>query len=111
MDNIVLFFPFFDEKTGWEIVEKVKQIGKGQGCTPAQVAISWLLSKRHIVLVGAKTLQQFDENLGALDVNLTKDQLVQLEELTKPRQMYPDCMIQRKSSGREFQILPAGWAA
>src|SRR2546422_1705661 len=111
MGNRGLFFPFFDEKTGWEIVEKVKQIAKEQGCTPAQVGISWLLSKRHIVLVGAKTAEQFDENLGALDVSLTKDQLVQLEELTKPRQMYPNWMIQRQSSGREFEILPAGWAS
>ena len=111
MGNRGLFFPFFDEKTGWEIVDKVKEIAKEQGVTPAQVAIAWLLSKRHIVLVGAKTLQQFDENLGALDVNLTKDQLDQLEELTKPRQMYPNWMIQRQSAGREFQILPAGWAS
>src|SRR5438309_12018853 len=111
MGNRGLFLPFVDEKTGWEIVEKVKQIAKEQGCTPAQVAISCLLSKRHIVLVGAKTLQQFDENLGASDVNLTKDHLDLLEELTKPRQMYPNWMIQRQSSGRDFEILPAGWAS
>src|SRR5207245_11038398 len=101
MGNRGLFFPFFDEKTGWEIVEKVKQIAKEQGCTPAQVAISWLLSKRHIVLVGAKTLQQFDENIGSLAVNLTKERLVELEELTKLSQMYRDWMIQRQSSARE----------
>jgi aryl-alcohol dehydrogenase-like predicted oxidoreductase len=110
MGNRGLFFPFFDEKTGWEIVDKVKQIAKEQGTTPSQVAIAWLLAKRHIVLIGAKTLQQFDENLDSLNVNLTKDQLDQLEELTKPRQMYPNWMIQRQNAGREFEILPADWA-
>src|SRR5437870_12918837 len=56
MGNRGLFFPFFDEKTGWEIVDKVKEIAKEQGVTSAQVAIAWLLSNGHIVLVGAKKI-------------------------------------------------------
>src|SRR3989449_190226 len=73
--NRGLFFPFFDEKTGFDIVERVKQVGKEQDATPAQVALSWSLSKGHIVLVGAKTMEQFEENLGSLDVNLSSDQI------------------------------------
>ena len=103
--NRGLFFPFFDETTGFGIVEKVKQIAEEQGATPAQIALSWLLSKNHIVLLGARTLEQFEENLGALDVNLTTGQLENLDRITKPRVQYPNWMIERQSSGRTFPIV------
>jgi aryl-alcohol dehydrogenase-like predicted oxidoreductase len=103
--NRGLFFPFFDEETGFGIVEKVKQIAEEQGATPAQVAIAWLLSKNHIVLLGAKTMEQFEENLGAIDVNLNAGQLENLDRITKPRAQYPNWMIERQSSGRTFPIV------
>ena len=107
--NRGLFFPFFDEKTGWKIVDLIRDIAKEQGASPAQVSISWLLAKRHIVLVGAKTLEQFDENLGALNVELTSDQVKRLDEATKPRQTYPNWMIERQNAGREFELLAPDW--
>lgn len=103
--NRGFFFPFFDEATGFGIVEKVKQIAEEQGATPAQIAIAWLLSKNHIVLLGAKNMQQFEENLGAIDVNLTSGQLENLDRITKPRAQYPNWMIERQSSGRAFPIV------
>src|SRR2546427_5301664 len=107
--NRGLFFPFFDEKTGFDIVDRVKQVGKEQDATPAQVALSWLLSKGHIVLVGAKTMEQFEENLGALDVNLSSDQIGKLDELTRHRVQYPNWMIERQSSGRTFPASEPPW--
>ena len=103
--NRGLFFPFFDEATGFGIVEKVKQIAEEQGATPAQIALSWLLSKNHIVLLGARTMEQLEENLGALDVNLTSGQLENLDRITRPRVQYPNWMIERQSSGRTFPIV------
>ncbi len=100
-----LFFPFFDETTGFGIVEKVKQIAEEQGATPAQIALSWLLSKNHIVLLGAKTMKQFEENLGALDVNLTSEQMENLDRITKSRVQYPNWMIERQGQGRTFPIV------
>lgn len=103
--NRGIYFPFFDETTGFDIVEKVKAIAKEQEATSAQVAIAWLISKGHIVLLGAKTLEQFDENLRSLDVHLTPKQLEQLDEITKPKVIYPNWMIQRQSVGRDFDII------
>jgi len=107
--NRGLFFPFFDEQTGFDIVERVKQVGKEQDATPAQVALSWLLSKGHIVLVGAKNMEQFEENLGAIDVNLSNDQIGKLDELTRLRVQYPNWMIERQSSGRTFPASDPAW--
>ena len=99
------YFPFFDEETGFGVVESVKHIAKEQGASPAQVALSWLVAKSHIVLLGARSLDQFEENLGALDVNLTKEQLEKLDEITRPRVQYPGWMIQRQGTGRSFPIV------
>lgn len=109
--NRGFFFPFFDENIGWKIIETVREVGKEQGATSSQVAIAWLLSRRHIVLLGAKTLEQFDENLRSLEVKLTKEQLDRLDEMTKPRQMYPNWMIERQKTGRDFELLGGGWAS
>ncbi len=103
--NRGLHFPFFDETTGFAVVEKVKTIAKEQEATPAQVAISWLASNGHIVLLGARTLEQFDENLSAIDIHLTSEQLDRLDKATKPRAMYPNWMIERQSAGRNFEIM------
>jgi aryl-alcohol dehydrogenase-like predicted oxidoreductase len=102
-----LFFPFFDETTGFGIVEKVKQVAEEQGATPAQIAISWLLSKKHVVLLGARNMEQFEEDLSAMDVNLTAEQLENLDRITRPRAQYPNWMIERQNSGRTFQIVEA----
>jgi len=104
-----LFFPFFDETTGFGIVEKIKQIAEEQGATAAQIAISWLLSKKHVVLLGARarTIEQFEDDIGALDVNLTSEQLENIDRITRPRVQYPNWMIERQSSGRAFPIVEA----
>jgi aryl-alcohol dehydrogenase-like predicted oxidoreductase len=100
-----LFFPFFDETTGFGIVEKVKQIAEEQEATPAQIAIAWLLARRHIVLLGARTMEQFEEDISSLDVKLTSEQLENLDRITRPRVQYPNWMIERQSSGRTFPIV------
>ncbi len=107
--NRGLFFPFFDEATGFETVEAVKRIAGEQDATPAQVALSWLASQGHIVLLGARTMDQFEENLGSLDVHLTQSQLGEIDGLTKPRVMYPTWMIERQAAGRAFQTSESPW--
>src|SRR6266487_2474171 len=98
-------FPPFDEATGWDVVEKVRAVAKEQGCTPAQVALAWLAERKHIVLVGARSIEQLDEDLGAIDVHLIAKQLEELDALTKPRALYPRWMIERQSGGRAFPLV------
>lgn len=100
-----LFFPFFDAATGWAVVDKVKETAKEQGCTPAQVALAWLLEKKHIVILGARTMEQLEEDLAALDVHLKAKQLEELDALTKPRTQYPAWMIERQGATRAIPLV------
>ncbi|HKT41460.1 MAG TPA: aldo/keto reductase [Rhodanobacteraceae bacterium] len=55
-----------------KLVDKVRELAVGKGCTPAQLALAWVLAQgAHIVPIpGTKRIRYLDENLGALEVVL-----------------------------------------
>jgi aryl-alcohol dehydrogenase-like predicted oxidoreductase len=66
-----------------ELVDRVKELAEQKGSTPAQLALAWLLAQgEHIVPIpGTKNRDRLRENLGALDVELTAEDLRRLDEL------------------------------
>ncbi|MDN3937564.1 aldo/keto reductase [Arthrobacter sp. YD4] len=66
-----------------ELVDRVTELATAKGCTPAQLALAWLLAQgEHIVPIpGTKKRDRLQENLGAVDVELTAEDLARLEEL------------------------------
>lgn len=64
-----------------EIAEAVKALAGDIGRTPAQVALAWLLTRPGVTspILGARTVAQIEDNLGALDVVLGSDELQRLE--------------------------------
>lgn len=63
-----------------KIVEELTQIANRKGCTPAQLALAWLLAQGEdiIPIPGTKKIKYLDENVGAVDVELTADELEQI---------------------------------
>ncbi|MFQ5510700.1 MAG: aldo/keto reductase [Candidatus Krumholzibacteriia bacterium] len=68
-----------------EIARTVVDVAAKIGCSPAQVAISWVRQQPGIVipLVGARNLAQLEDNLGALEVTLDPAQLERLDEVSR----------------------------
>jgi aryl-alcohol dehydrogenase-like predicted oxidoreductase len=68
-----------------EIAESVVSIAEEIGCTPSQVAIAWVRQQGEVVipLIGARNLPQLTDNLGALDVRLSDEQLETLDEVSR----------------------------
>ncbi|MCG6988280.1 MAG: aldo/keto reductase [Gemmatimonadetes bacterium] len=66
-----------------ELVAAVKSVAEEKGATPAQVALAWVLAGgEHVVTIpGTTTLGHLEENLGAVDVELTDSDLARLEPL------------------------------
>ena len=66
-----------------ELVTRVKQLAAGRGCTPGQLALAWLLHQGEDVvpIPGTKRIAYLEENLGALDVELSEDDLREIEEV------------------------------
>jgi aryl-alcohol dehydrogenase-like predicted oxidoreductase len=65
-----------------DLVTRVREIAAAKGCTPGQLAIGWLLAQGHdiVPIPGTKRLAYLDENLGAVDVRLSPDELQRIDE-------------------------------
>jgi aryl-alcohol dehydrogenase-like predicted oxidoreductase len=76
-----------------ELVAEVERIAEEKGATPAQIALAWVLSRGEdiVPIPGTKRRKYLEENVGALDVNLTEHDLQRLEEAFPTAGLrYPD---------------------
>jgi aryl-alcohol dehydrogenase-like predicted oxidoreductase len=65
-----------------ELVERVKEIADEKGCTPGQIALAWVLAQGQdiVPIPGTKRVTYLEENVAALDVELTEDEMRRLDE-------------------------------
>jgi aryl-alcohol dehydrogenase-like predicted oxidoreductase len=70
----------------WEVIDAVESIGRSRGVTMAQVALAWLVDRPMVssVILGARTVEQLQENLGAVGLHLTPDEIARLDEASDP---------------------------
>jgi aryl-alcohol dehydrogenase-like predicted oxidoreductase len=70
----------------WQVLAAVETIAGGRGCSMAQVALSWLRDRPAVssVILGCRTLQQLDDNLGAAELDLTEEEIVTLDRVSDP---------------------------
>jgi aryl-alcohol dehydrogenase-like predicted oxidoreductase len=88
-------FPPIDVEQGHEVVDVLRRVADQYGVTPAQIAIAWTLTRPFIstVLVGATRMDQLESNLGASEVRIDEVDIGALDNLTRPRQVYPGYML------------------
>ena len=82
---------------GLAIAGVVSQIAREVGASPAQVAIAWTLAQPGVTspIIGARTLQQLDDNLGALAVELTPDMRARLAQASAFELGFPHDFLAR----------------
>jgi aryl-alcohol dehydrogenase-like predicted oxidoreductase len=70
----------------WDVVDAVRATATAGGHTMAQVALAWLLARPAVtsVILGARTLEQLDDNLAAVDVRLSTEDLERLDVASDP---------------------------
>jgi aryl-alcohol dehydrogenase-like predicted oxidoreductase len=83
------YFPRFQRENrerNLRLVEGAREIAAEVGCTPAQLALAWLLHQGGDVapIPGTRRINRLEENAAAVDVKLTEDQLSRLEETFAP---------------------------
>jgi len=81
----------------YAVIDELIKISKELGSTPARVALSWVQHRPGIAstIIGARTLQQLEDNLAALDVTLTTQHAERLNALTKPALNFPHDFVYR----------------
>lgn len=80
-----------DRERGYDLVDRLRAMAQTHGATPAQLSLAWLLAKPYVssILVGASKPAQLEDNLGAVSVTLTADEVAELDRLTEPAAVYP----------------------
>jgi len=67
-----------------EIARPVFEMAKAKGCRPPQLALAWVLAKGVVPIPGTKRRSYLEENLGALSVSLTPEDVARLDALFPP---------------------------
>jgi aryl-alcohol dehydrogenase-like predicted oxidoreductase len=69
-----------------DLVREVEKLAEEKGCTTAQLALAWVLAKGEDVvpIPGTKHVKYLDENIGALDIQLTDEDLKRLDAILPP---------------------------
>ncbi|WP_336286487.1 aldo/keto reductase [Cronobacter dublinensis] len=101
-------FPPVDRDHAWHCVAAMRAIAEARSVSVSQIAIAWLLTRPAVtsVIIGAKRLDQLTENLGAVDITLTADELAHLDAISALPPHYPAWMIERQEAMR--YPAPAG---
>ena len=95
-------FPPVNRDRAWACVEAMRKIGDGHGVSVARVALAWVLAKPHVmsVIIGARTLDQLDDNLAAADLTLSADEMAALDAVSALDPEYPNWMVDRQGAAR-----------
>jgi len=82
-----------------QLVARIEDMARTRGCTPAQLALAWVLAQGQdiVPIPGTKKVARLEENIGALDVKLSPDDLAQLEDIAPhgvaAGTRYPEAMM------------------
>ena len=95
-------FPIVDKERTWNIMDVLVPIARSHSVSPATIALAYVLAKPFVtsVILGAKRLDQLHENLAAVDVKLTDDELQQLDKVSALPPEYPGWMLPFQGANR-----------
>ncbi len=96
-------FPPIDQERGFDAVEAIEQVARTKGASIPQVGLAWLLAQSGVtsVIIGVNKMSQLEDNLKAVDLELTADEIETLSTTTEPRPIYPQWMLKFQNEGRQ----------
>jgi aryl-alcohol dehydrogenase-like predicted oxidoreductase len=99
--NIVPRFTPEARKANQALIDLLKKIAERKKATPAQIALAWLLAQKPwiVPIPGTTKLSRLDENIGAINIELSSDDLREIEgvasKITIQGERYPEALEKR----------------
>jgi aryl-alcohol dehydrogenase-like predicted oxidoreductase len=95
-------FPPINKEKAFDIVDVMTKIGDRYKVSPARVALAWTKDKPGVtsVIIGAKTHDQLLDNIASTELELTGDELKELDTISALTPEYPAWMVDRQMTGR-----------
>lgn len=100
-------FPPVNLERAYACIDVMRNIAKSKDVSVAQIAIAWLLHQRAVtsVIIGAKRVEQLEDNIAATKVSLAPAELETLDKASALPPEYPGWMFDRQGEDRRQQIL------
>jgi aryl-alcohol dehydrogenase-like predicted oxidoreductase len=108
--RVAFDFPPVDTDRATKVIDAMRPIAAARGVSVAQIAIAWLLHRRAVtsVIIGAKRLDQLDDNIAATKIDLTESELDTLDGVSVLPSEYPGWMFERQGAGRAKVLSELG---
>jgi len=88
-------FPVVDKERTWRILDVMRPMADAHQTGVATVALAWMLAKPFVtsIIIGAKRIDQLQQNLASVDVKLSEDEIKRLDEVSALPPEYPGWMV------------------
>lgn len=95
-------FPPVDKDRAWACVAAMREVGEKHGVSVAEIALAYILAKPFVstVIIGAKRLEQLEQNLKATAVRLDAEDVERLDTVSALAPEYPGWMLERQATNR-----------
>jgi aryl-alcohol dehydrogenase-like predicted oxidoreductase len=95
-------FPVVDKARTARCVEVMRGVAQAHRVSVARIALAWLLAKPYVttVIIGAKTVEQLDDNIASTQVQLRDEELKRLDEASALPPEYPGWMLSFQGQAR-----------
>jgi aryl-alcohol dehydrogenase-like predicted oxidoreductase len=79
-------------EAAFDVLEVVEAIAEDRGCTPSQLALAWVNTRSGVTssIIGPRTMEQLEDNLGAVGMELREKELERLDKVAPPGGMISD---------------------
>jgi aryl-alcohol dehydrogenase-like predicted oxidoreductase len=84
--GVEAYAPRSAQQRTWDVLSAIETIARAHGCSSAQVALSWVRDRPTVssVILGCRTVEQLDDNLGAADLDLDEQETATLDQASDP---------------------------
>lgn len=95
-------FPPINKDKAYDIIDVMAGIAKNHDVSVASVALNWVIKQPGVTstIIGAKTVKQLTDNISAVDLQLSPEEMLQLSQVSALVPEYPGWMMERQTAGR-----------
>jgi aryl-alcohol dehydrogenase-like predicted oxidoreductase len=99
-------FPPVNLERAYDCIDVMRRIAKDRNVSVAQIALAWLLHQQAVtsVIIGAKRLEQLEDNIAATGITLSDGELAALDEAGNLPAEYPGWMFDFQGQSRRKQL-------
>ena len=103
--RVAFDFPPINKERAFDILDVLHPMAEAKGVSVARLALAWLLHQDAVttVIIGAKKMEQLEDNLKSVEVKFTAEELQKLDAVSRLPEEYPGWMLDRQGRDRKAQ--------